>query len=211
MLASLLTYAAALGLAAAVPGPGVAALVGQSMGNGLRAALFLLAGIVLGDIVYLTVAVAGLAAIAKAFAGIFLLVKVLGGAYLIYLAYKLWSSRAGISASGAEKQSTDIGAFLTGFSVTLGNPKTIVFYLALLPTVLDLRSIGLAQWALLVPVTALVLTVVLTPYAVLAARARGMMTKPAAMQRLNRVASGIIGATGMVILGQAATALVRRA
>lgn len=47
MLASLLTHAAALGLAAAVPGPGVAALVGQSMGNGLRAALFLLAGIML--------------------------------------------------------------------------------------------------------------------------------------------------------------------
>lgn len=211
MLASLIAYAAALGLAAAVPGPGVAALVGQSMGNGLRAALFLLAGIVLGDVVYLTVAVAGLAAIAKAFAGIFLLVKVLGGAYLLYLAYKLWTSRAGISADRTEKQSTDIGAFLTGFSVTLGNPKTIVFYLALLPTVLDLRSIGLAEWALLVPVTALVLTAVLTPYAMLAARARGLMRRPAAMQRLNRVAGGIIGATGVVILGQAATALVRRA
>lgn len=211
MLASLLAYAAALGLAAAVPGPGVAALVGQSMGNGLRAALFLLAGIVLGDIVYLTVAVAGLAAIAKAFAGIFLLVKVLGGAYLLYLAYKLWASRAGVSASGAEKQSTDLGAFLTGFSVTLGNPKTIVFYLALLPTVLDLRNVGLTQWAMLVPVTAVVLVAVLTPYAVLAARARGMMTQPAALQRLNRLAGGIIGATGIAILGQAATALVRRA
>ncbi|MFC3182629.1 LysE family translocator [Cypionkella sinensis] len=211
MLASLIAYAAALGLAAAVPGPGVAALVGQSMGNGLRAALFLLAGIVLGDVVYLTVAVAGLAAIAKAFAGVFLLVKVLGGAYLLYLAYKLWTSHASISADRTEKQSTDIGAFLTGFSVTLGNPKTIVFYLALLPTVLDLRSIGLAEWALFVPVTALVLTAVLTPYAMLAARARGLMRRPAAMQRLNRVAGGIIGATGVVILGQAATALVRRA
>ena len=86
-----------------------------------------------------------------------------------------------------------------------------MFYLALLPTVLDLRSIGLAEWALLVPVTALVLTAVLTPYAMLAARARGLMRRPAAMQRLNRVAGGIIGATGVVILGQAATALVRRA
>lgn len=210
MLASLLAYSAALGLAAAIPGPGVAALVGQSMGGGLRAALFLLAGIALGDVIYLTVAVAGLSAIAQTFSGVFLAVKLLGGLYLLYLAVKLWTSRAGMAEVGAERKRTDLGAFLSGFSVTMGNPKTIIFYLALLPTVLDLHSVGIGKWALLALVTVAVLFVTLTPYAVLASRARSMMKRPAAVVRLNRFAAGIIGGTGALILGQAAATLVRR-
>ena len=210
MLASLTAYAAALGLAAAIPGPGVAALVGQSMGNGLRAALFLLAGIALGDVVYLTVAVAGLAAVAQAFSGVFLIVKILGGAYLLYLAFKLWRSEGSPTDVKAPRERAGLGAFLTGFSVTMGNPKTIVFYLALLPTVLDLRSVDLARWTILVAVTLCVLSATLVPYAVLASRARGMMARPGALTRLNRIAAGIIGGTGALILGQAVSTLARR-
>lgn len=66
--APLLAYTAALAIAAVIPGPGVAALVGQALGNGLRAALFFLGGIALGDVVWLSVAVAGLAALAQVFA-----------------------------------------------------------------------------------------------------------------------------------------------
>lgn len=211
MLASLLAYSAALGLAAVIPGPGVAALVGQSMGGGLRAALFLLAGIALGDVIYLTVAVAGLSAIAQTFSGVFLAVKLLGGLYLLYLAARLWTSRAGMAEVAAERKRTNLGAFLTGFSVTMGNPKTIIFYLALLPTVLDLHSVGIGKWALLALVTVAVLFATLAPYAVLASRARSMMKRPAAVMRLNRFAAGIIGGTGALILGQTAATLVRRA
>ena len=210
MFASLLAYAAALSIAAIIPGPGVAALVGQSMGSGLRAALFLLAGITLGDVVYLTVAVAGLSAIAQAFSGVFMVVKVLGGLYLIWLAYKLWTARAGITEVQSAETSSMAGSFLTGFSVTLGNPKTIVFYLALLPTVLDLNTVSFGKWAALAVVTVAVLFATLAPYAILASRARALMKRPAALQRLNRFAAGIIGATGAVFLTQAATQIARR-
>lgn len=210
MVASLFAYALALGLAAAIPGPGVAALVGQSMGNGLRAALFLLAGIALGDLVYLTVAVAGLSAIAQSFSDIFLIVKILGGLYLCYLAVKLWSNRSGLEEAGAAHRQSDHASFLSGFSLTLGNPKTIIFYLALLPTVLDLNSIGLGKWALLSLVTVAVLFITLTPYALLAARARRVLKQPKALQRLNRAAATIIGGTGLAILGQAAASVIRR-
>lgn len=210
MSSSLVAYAAALGLAAAIPGPGVAALVGQSLGSGLRSGLFFLAGILAGDVVYLTVAVAGLAGIAQAIAGIFLIVKILGGAYLLFLALKLWGGKVGPQAVGASRKATGFGVFLTGFSVTMGNPKTIVFYLALLPSVIDLQKVGLTQWAALVAITIAVLAATLSPYAVLSSRARGMMTRADALARLNRLAAGIIGATGVLILGQAASVLLRR-
>ncbi|MBO0903224.1 LysE family translocator [Jiella sonneratiae] len=205
-----LAYAAALGIAAFIPGPGVAGLVGQSLGNGLRAALFFLAGIALGDLTYLTVAVAGLAALAEIFAEALIVVKILGGAYLVYLGVVFWRHRGGLADLRAAKTRSASRAFLAGYTITLGNPKTIVFYLALLPTVLDLHAVTLGQWMLLAPLTVLVLFAVLSPYAFVAARARSLMTRPAALRRLNRVAAGIIGGAGALILGEAAVAAARR-
>ncbi len=209
-IAPFLAYVVALSIAAVIPGPGIAALVGQSLGAGMRTALFFLGGIALGDVAYLTVAVAGLAAIAQVFAGAFLVIKVLGGLYLVYLAYKFWTNKAGLTHVETSRQSSGGRAFLAGFAVTLGNPKTIIFYLALLPTVVDLKTIGLADWGTLSVLTVLVLFVALTPYAFLASRARSMMKHSAALTRLNRFAAGIIGAAGMMILGQAASAMTKR-
>ncbi|MBE1283064.1 MAG: LysE family translocator [Rhodobacteraceae bacterium] len=209
--APLLAYVAALAIAAVIPGPGIAALVGQSFGGGLRAALCMMAGIALGDLVYLTVAIAGLAAIAQTFAGAFLIIKALGGLYLIYLGYKFWTSEAGLTRVEATNGKGGFKAFLAGFAVTLGNPKTIVFYLALTPTVMDLKSIGLTDWLMLCALTVLVLTAILTPYAVAASKARQMMTRSETLLRINRYAASVIGGAGMLILGQAANALVRRA
>ena len=210
-LAPLLTYAAALAVAAAIPGPGVAALVGQAFGNGLRSALFFLGGIALGDVVWLSVAVAGLAALAQVFAGALLAVKIAGGAYLIWLAWKFWTSESGLVRAQGATQQNGMRSLVAGFTVTLGNPKTIIFYMALLPSVLDLRKVHLGQWSLLSALTVLVLFAVLSPYAVLAAKARGMMKSTHALARINRAAAGIIGAAGVLILGQAAHALTRRA
>lgn len=210
VIAPYLAYAAALGIAAFIPGPGVAGLVGQSLGGGLRASLFFLAGLALGDLVYLTIAVAGLAALAEIFAEALLAVKILGGAYLIYLGYLFWTSRGGLAELRTTRARSGRRAFLAGFTVTLGNPKTIVFYLALLPTVLDLDTVGVPEWSVLVVLTVLVLIVVLSPYAFVAAKARALMTRPAALRRLNRLAGGIIGGAGALILGEAAVSALRR-
>ncbi len=209
-IAPYFAYAAALGVAAFIPGPGVAGLVGQSLGNGLRASLFFLAGLALGDLVYLTIAVAGLAALAEIFSDALLVVKILGGAYLIYLACLFWTSRGGLADLHAAKARSGLRAFFAGFTVTLGNPKTIVFYLALLPSVLDLDGVGVPQWSVLALLTVVVLFVVLSPYALIGARARALMTRPTALRRLNRVAGGIIGGAGALILGEAAVSAIRR-
>lgn len=210
MLTSLLAYAAALSVAVAIPGPGVAALVGQSLGGGLRGALFFIGGTALGDLVYLSIAVAGLAALAQLFEGAFLVIKLFGGGYLIYLAWRFWTHKAGLTQVDKVKERGGLRAFVAGFTIAMGNPKVIVFYLALLPTVLDLDTVGPGEWALLSGLTVVVLFATLTPYAVLASRARGMMKRSDALGRLNRAAAAIIGGAGVLILGQAAAAAVRR-
>ena len=207
----LIVYAVALAIAAVIPGPGVAALVGQSLAGGMRAAMFFLIGIVLGDITYLTFAAAGLAVLAQTFASAFIVLKLAGGAYLIYLAWRIWTSDVEATAIAKSNGASGFSGVAAGYAVTMSNPKAIIFYLALLPTVVRLETIGPAQWAGLSLVTVAVLVVTLSPYAILADRARAVFSRASALRRLNRVAAGIIGTAGVVILGQAASAMVRRA
>ena len=209
---ALVTYIAAFGIAVAIPGPGVLGLVGQALGRGFGAAMFFMVGIVLGDLIYLSVAIAGMAVVIQAFSGALLGLKVAGGLYLLYLAWRFWSSRAGLAQVAPSDPGPD-GArgVLAGLAPTLGNPKTVLFYLALLPNLIDMRQIGPAQWLVLSLLTISVLLAVLTPYAFLAARARRFMTHAGAVNRLSRLAAAIIGTAGALILGQAALSLLRRA
>ena len=211
MLAPFIAYAVALGISALIPGPGIAALVGHSLGNGFRPALYFMAGIALGDVVYLTVAVLGLAALVHLFAGAFVVIKVVGGVYLIYLAYGFWTSEGGLADAPSSRAKSPINAFVAGFLVTLSNPKAIVFYLALLPTVLNLASVTFGQWVVLAMLTVAVLFSAMIPYSLLSSRARHMMTRPEALRRLNKTAGAVIGAAGAFIFGQALVGVLRRA
>jgi threonine/homoserine/homoserine lactone efflux protein len=85
-----------------------------------------------------------------------------------------------------------LASFLAGLTVTLANPKTIVFYLAVLPTLLDLRTVSQSDFATLVAVTTLVLVGVMTTYAALASRARHALQSSAFHRRLNRSAAAIM-------------------
>lgn len=209
-LAPLFAYAAALAIAAIIPGPGVAALVGQSLAGGMRASIFFLIGLALGDLTYLSFAVAGLAVFAQTFAGAFVLLKIAGGAYLIYLAYRMWTSEVAETPLAKADGAAGLAATAAGYTITMSNPKTIIFYLALLPTVVDLEAIGVTQWAVLCLVTIAVLGVTMIPYAFLADRARAVLGRSTSLRRLNRWAAGFIGSAGLAILGQAASTMTRR-
>src|ERR1700704_5422431 len=91
-LTSLLVFAGALFVAAASPGPGIAAIVARVLGRGMNGAIAFTAGVALGDVVWLTFAVLGLAVIAQTFQAVFLVIKYAGAAYLLYLAWKLWTA-----------------------------------------------------------------------------------------------------------------------
>src|SRR5690606_32568666 len=124
------------------PGPSIAALVARVLARGHRDVWPFLAAMWLGESVWLGCAVWGLSALAAQFALGFLAVKWLGVAYLLYLAWKMW--RAPAPVAGAMPEATSAwGMFGAGLAVTLGNPKIMVFYVALLPAILDLTSVTL--------------------------------------------------------------------
>ncbi|OBZ96917.1 lysine transporter LysE [Pararhizobium polonicum] len=203
-LATLLAYCTALFIAAVIPGPGMTAIVARALGSGFRETFFMGLGLVLGDLLYLTGVIMGLAFVAQTFTTTFMVIKILGALYLVYIAYKLWT--AGLLPQDIQaRKSTNMGmSFLSGLLVTLGNPKTMLFYVALVPSLIDLHAIGLNEYAVLVGATFLVLMAVLIPYILLASRARLLLKQPRALKSLNRIAAGIIGTTAAYIATRAA-------
>ena len=199
-LAGFLTYAGALAIAAAIPGPGIVAIVARALGSGFRSSVFMAFGLIIGDLVYLTAVISGLALLAQTFGTAFLVIKWAGVAYLAWLAWTFWSS--GITAEKVNSAPSRDGAFasvLSGLLVTLGNPKVMVFYIAITPTIIDIATISLADYGVLVAITAMVLLVVLVPYLVLAAKARWFLATPRALKALNRSAAAIMAGAAAAI------------
>ncbi|MCX8571405.1 MULTISPECIES: LysE family translocator [Hyphomicrobiales] len=203
-LTGFLAYSGALAIAAAIPGPGVTALVARALGSGFRSSLAMSLGLVVGDLTYLTAVVLGLAMVAQTFGMVFLAIKWLGVAYLAYLAWCFWNS--GITPETIEAKKGKSGlfsSFLAGLTVTLGNPKTMIFYLAITPTVVDLRTVTLADYGILVAITIAVLLVVLIPYLALASQARWLLKTPRALKTLNRTAAAfMVGAAAAIAARQ---------
>lgn len=200
---SLAVFAVALFVAAATPGPGIAAIVARVLGRGTGGAVGFAAGVALGDIVWLTVAVLGLAALAETFHGVFVAVKYAGVAYLLYMAWKIWSAPAEArDVTATPARDNPVKLFLAGLSVTMGNPKVMVFYLALLPSIIDLRGLTALGYVELVLTTATVLAMVFGGYILLAARARTLFTSARAVRTMNRT-------TGVVMAGAAAAIAAR--
>ena len=199
-IAPFVAYVLALGVAAVIPGPGVAAVVGRALFKGSGGSLAFIAGLALGDVLFLTVAVLGLSTLAAVASQFFFVVKVLGGLYLLYLAWKFWTAPIEVTEAVRTAAEGPWASMLGGLAVTLGNPKTVVFYLALLPNVIDLTDVGAVDFIVLSVLTLLTLFAVLVPYAVFATRLRGMLTSPTALRRLNRSAATFIGGAGMMIL-----------
>lgn len=202
-VASLLVFATALFVAAASPGPGIAALVARVFGHGLGGAGAFVLGLILGDVVWLAVAVLGLAVIAQTFYGVFLVIKYVGAAYLLYLAYRMWTAPSATHEIKADlRTAARARLLLGGMAVSLGNPKVVVFYLALLPSLVDLTQVGWVGFIELAGICVAILAIVLGAYALAAARARTMFRSPRAMRLLNR--------TGGTLMAGAAAAVATK-
>ena len=193
---TLMIFAAALVLASGSPGPSIAALVARVLSRGPRAVVPFLTAMWIGEAMWLAAAVFGLAALAQSMQLAFGVLKWAGIAYLAWLAWKMWTAPVTEAAPLPDAGSAG-RLFLAGLAVTLGNPKIMVFYLALLPSLLDLTEITLAGWAELTLVMMLVLIAVDLAWVLAAAQARRLFQSAAGRRLANRLSAGMMaGAAG---------------
>ncbi|WP_139974569.1 MULTISPECIES: LysE family translocator [Brucella/Ochrobactrum group] len=200
-LVSLLAFAGILVVAAGTPGPNVGALVARVISRGHKGVFPFMFGLWLGDAIWLSLAVWGLAALANTFHTAFLILKYVGVAYLIYLSWKMWIAPVGeVADENVIPRQGEAGKlFFSALAITLGNPKIMVFYLAILPTVVDITHVSLVGWVELLLVMFAVLAAVDTAWVVLAAQARRFLRSPRMMRIANRTSAGMMAGAAVAI------------
>ena len=197
---AILAFCAVYIAAVASPGPGVAAVVARVLGFGYARLWAFIAGFVVGDLVWFCFAAAGLALIAEHFSAAFLAVKYAGAAYLLFIAWKIWTAPvAGRTLEVNRQDESALRLFLGSLSLTLGNPKVIAFFLALLPTVIDLASLTPASFAVLAGLCAIILPGVLLAYALATGQARALFTSVRAQKALNRGTGAMMAGVAVAV------------
>ena len=198
--AGLLAFAAIYFVAVASPGPGMALVVARSMAKGLHGLPWFVAGFVVGDLILCALAAGGLAFVARSFEGLFTALRLMGAAYLVFLAWRIWHAPVGSGdLAVAAVRESPLSAFLSSLSLTLGNPKAIVFFLSVMPLVVDLARLDAPAFAQLAAVMVLVFAPVLVLAALMAARARHLLSSPRALRRLNRGSATVMAGTALVV------------
>lgn len=196
---SLLIFAAALFIAAGSPGPSVAALVARVIAKGHRDVLPFLAAMWIGEAIWLSMAVFGLAFVAQTFHFAFMVLKWAGVAYLAYLAWKMWTAPVIVEEGAMPNETSPLKMFMTGMAVTLGNPKIMMFYMALLPTIIDLASVTIVGWLELTLILVIVLIAIDLSWVFAAAQARRLLTSVRAMRIANRVSAAAMAGAAAAI------------
>lgn len=196
---ALVIFAGALAIAAGSPGPSIAALVARVIARGPRDVLPFLAAMWVGEAVWLSLAVWGLASLALTFHAAFIVLKWAGVGYLLFLAWKMWHAPVAATADTLPQRGSGARMFAAGLAVTLGNPKIMVFYLALLPAIVDLQTVSVLGWAELTVTMVAVLIAVDLAWVLLAARARLLLKSPSAVRLANRISAGVMASAATAI------------
>jgi threonine/homoserine/homoserine lactone efflux protein len=197
----LAAFCAAYFVAVATPGPGVAAVLAQGLARGTNGAAAFIAGFLVGDLVWFFAAALGLSALAQTAQTAFLAVKYAGAAYLLYLAYKLWTAPVRPLCDGcvesAERKPWAL--FIGSLTLCLSNPKAMIFFIALLPSVVHLEALDLSGYLKIAAAMIVIQPLILSGYVLIATRARYWLRTPRALKILNRGSGTLLTAAAVAV------------
>lgn len=185
----------AMAVLAAMPSISVLTVSARSASAGFAHGVSASLGIVAGDIIFILIAIFGLSLLADTSGELFIVVKYLGGAYLIVLGTLLWRSGGWVAEPRAPVRSSLSSSFLAGLTITLADQKAILFYLGFFPAFLDLSAISIVDTGIIIAVTITAVGGVKIAYAWLADRSRSLVST--AIGRWINVFAGCV----MVVVG----------
>lgn len=193
-------FALAFAASAASPGPEIAGLLSRTLSGGIFASLSLALGIILGKLLMLTAAVVGLTALVEVLGPMLMVLKFCGATYLVWLGIKKWRKAGRIPAANEQpkpaKSLVDIGL---GLTMTLSNPIAILFYIALLPGVIDVSGLTLSSYAILCSIIICVMTCIVVGYGIMAEVVRKMFSSTNSKALIDRLAGAMMLGAGILI------------
>ena len=196
---SIIALFGAMAVLAMIPSLSVLTVVARSAALGFSHGLATALGIVVGDFIFIILAIYSLAAVAENMGGLFLLVKYGGGVYLIWSGIKLIRDRSK-NLEVAVVTSSQLSSFVSGLTITLSDQKAILFYLSFFPAFLDLDRISTIDIIIVIAIAAVTVGGIKIGYAYLADRAKFLRQSFGKNQIINLTAGSVLVVSGITLI-----------
>ena len=201
----LLAFLPAVVLLMLLPGPDMLLCLAQGLRGGPRRGVAAAAGVSTGVLVNVTLAGLGLGALVAAFPDAIRVVRWAGAAYLLWVAWRTWTTPLVVAIGGAAPGRWI--AYRDGLVVNLTNPKVILFVLALLPQYVNPALPVLPQFVTMGAIMALGALIVNGAVGWSAGRAAGLLLRSTRTERtLRRLAAALFAGLALRIVWEAAAA-----
>ncbi|MBB94028.1 MAG: lysine transporter LysE [Rhodobacteraceae bacterium] len=199
-----LTFVAASTALLLIPGPTVLLVLSYALSKGRSVAVACALGVATGDFIAMTASLVGLGALVMASATLFMVLKWVGAAYLVWMGVGLLRSAPSEGLRVPRREVSARGVFGHAATVTALNPKSIAFFIAFVPQfVVPGEALG-PQFAVLIASFVGLAGLNALAYALLADRLRVVIGRPAVLGWLTRAGGAALIGMGLV------TALLRR-
>ncbi|WP_425044344.1 LysE family translocator [Primorskyibacter sp. S87] len=196
----LLLYAAAVFVLFLTPGPVWMALTARTLSGGFQAAWPLALGVVVGDMLWPVLAIAGVGWLTSASAQISVGLKAVAVIMFVWMGIRtIQTADRSIAADSRLTKGGGWAGFAAGVVVILGNPKAILFYMGLLPGFFDLTQVTIPDVIAIVFVSQIVPLLGNLGLAAMIDRVRGFLSSPSALRRTNLVAGSLLICVGLII------------
>jgi threonine/homoserine/homoserine lactone efflux protein len=195
-------YAFALAVLVATPGPVVVATVARTLASGWRSAMPLAAGVAVGDVLWPLLAIFGLSAIATLYGEVMQVLRYVGAGILIWMGWRLITRPRLVLQERPDPslmRRDARRAFIAGLLVNLGNPKSIFFFMGLLPGFFRISELSPLDIGVIVGLSAGILFLGNVVWALAAHHARALLGTPRMLRRVDRASGGALIGAGAYI------------
>jgi len=186
---------------AAMPSASVALVVTRSATHGFRNGAGVALGIVLADLLLAGLAVLGMSLLAETMGGFFAVFKYIGGAYLIWVGVGLLRAKPKLMLGKPGPASYWV-SLASGFLLTLGDLKAILFYASLFPLFVDLQAVTIVDLLAIAAVTVVTVGGVKVAYAGLAERIMARLKSVRVQRRSRQATGGVLVGAGIYFLAK---------
>ena len=182
-----------------IPGPSVFLVIVRSMTSNLSQGLVTIGGIVFANIIFILLVVYGVGALVASMDGLYVIIKFTGSAYLFWLGIKLLRTKVKKAEIEQVTESSWHANFTAGFIVTISAPRAILFYVRLLPSVIDLTKARAPDVLLLMLIATVAVGAAKLPYALLAYRSSLFLQEEKPRRVMNLLAGAVMILIGGVV------------
>ena len=196
---SLCIFLLVLGAGAAIPGPDIVAILARALSHGFKNTLALISGILFGHALWTVAAALGLVVLVQTLGSAFVVIKFAAAIYLIHLAWNLWNAHTEATLSSADNSNDRRSGFISGLLISLSNPKAMIFFGTVMPTVLPIANLTVLQLVLVLFLSTTTMFIVFGAWAAVASRARIALQNASSRRALNRGSALALAGAGIAI------------